>query len=57
MQFRNLAAIVPLLVGVFATPVAGDASLKIVKRAEGVHLINCGTTYSVVDVSSPSSTT
>ncbi|KUJ09212.1 uncharacterized protein LY89DRAFT_788118 [Mollisia scopiformis] len=47
MQFSKLAAITSLLAGVIATPIAGEAT-KLAKRSEGVHLVNCGSEYSVV---------
>jgi len=54
MQFSKLAATISLFAGALASPVANPDPLVhpvLAKRAEGIHLVNCGNTYSEVIVS------
>ncbi|KAK0125690.1 hypothetical protein ONS95_000308 [Cadophora gregata] len=49
MMSLKLALISALFGSALATPVASpDGTVKLAKRSEGVHLVNCGNNYSVV---------
>ncbi|KAG4438389.1 hypothetical protein IFR05_006151 [Cadophora sp. M221] len=49
MLSMKLAVLAAFIGSALATPIASpDGTVKLAKRAEGVHLVNCGDRYSVV---------